>query len=416
MLPSANHDLARLLSVLHQSEQRILAWQSALTASRAMPPEHGGDGELAKAQWLETLLQSLAITDVKRFDAKDARVSSGLRPNLICRIPGQSPQTLWIFSHLDVVAPGDLSAWSHDPWSVQRQGDLIFGRGVEDNQQGMVSSLLLAHALKTQNITPKLTLGLVFMADEECGNRFGLSHILASAPQLFSEHDYYLVPDFGRPGADLIEVAEKATFWLKITTQGEQCHASTPQKGHNAFVAGSAIVLALSQELPKRFPESNPLFSPPHSTFVPSRHEANVQGINIVPGRNIFYLDCRILPEIPPQRVVQAVEELVQTISQNYGVTSRVTLEHEQTASAMDATHPHLKVLQEAVKAVYGLTPRIGGVGGGTVAALLRQRGLPAMVWACLLDTCHSPDEHASLTAIQNDSCVFAQILMQGHD
>ncbi|MCR5813010.1 MAG: M20 family metallo-hydrolase [Desulfovibrio sp.] len=415
MSQTANHDLSRLLSLLHQSEQRIIDWQSALTACRALPPEHGGDGELAKAQWLETLLQSLQITDRKRLDAKDVRVSSGLRPNLLCRIPGQSQKTLWILSHLDVVGPGDLSAWKTDPWCVQRQGDLLFGRGVEDNQQGMVSSLLLAHALKTLDITPTLSLGLVFMADEECGNRFGLSHILKTRPELFSDQDYYLVPDFGQPKADLIEIAEKGTYWLKIETRGEQCHASTPHKGRNAFVAGSAMVLALHQQLPKLFPQTNPLFNPPTSTFVPSRHEANAQGINILPGRNVFYLDCRILPEIAPDDVLKAVEKLVQTISRDYGVETTVQIEHAHEASAMDAQHPHVQALQEAVQAVYGTKAKAGGVGGGTVAALLRQRGLPAMVWACLLDTCHSPNEHASLSAIQNDSCVFAHLLMQAH-
>ena len=415
MSQSAEYDLSRLLSFLKAGEQRIVDWQSALTATRALPPEHGGEGEFAKAAWLEELLQSFGITDCRRFDAIDNRVSSGLRPNIVCRIPGQSQKTLWIFSHMDVVGAGDLNAWSSDPWKVRRQGDLLYGRGVEDNQQGIVSSLLLAHALMLLKITPSQTLGLVFMADEECGNHYGLDYLLKTAPELFTDNDCYVVPDFGQPGADVIEVAEKTTLWLKVTTTGQQCHASTPEKGRNAFVAASAMVLALHKELPALFPQNDRLFSPPHSTFVPSRHEPNAQAINILPGSDTFYLDCRILPAISPQSVLAAVTQLVQKTACDFGVEVTISVENEQKASSMDPCHPHVLDLQKAIAAVYGTKARVGGVGGGTVAALLRDRGLPAMVWACLLNTCHSPDEHASISAIQNDSCVFAHLLMHAY-
>ena len=118
---------------------------------------------------------------------------------------------------------------------------MLVGRGVEDNQQGLVSMLLLAEALHACDITPELSLGLVFMADEECGNNYGLAHVLerhAALPEgerFLRADDFYIVPDSGSPtGAD-IEVAEKCLCWLKVDVSGVQCHASTPHKGRNAF-------------------------------------------------------------------------------------------------------------------------------------------------------------------------------------
>ena len=53
------------------------------------------------------------------------------------------------------------------------------------------------------------------------------------------------------------------------------------------------------------------------------------------------------------------------------------------------------------------------GIGGGTVAALLRQAGLPAVVWSCIRNTCHQHNEHSSISATIRDAQVFAHVLMQ---
>ena len=81
------------------------------------------------------------------------------------------------------------------------------------------------------------------MADEETGSAYGLEHILETAPQFFGADDLYVVPDAGSPTGELIEIAEKSQLWLEVRTIGTQCHASTPQKGRNAFLAASDMIL-----------------------------------------------------------------------------------------------------------------------------------------------------------------------------
>ena len=69
--------------------------------------------------------------------------------------------------------------------------------------------------------------------------------------------------------------------------------------------------------------------------------------------------------------------------------------------------------LRRAVTDIYQVEARPVGIGGATVAALLRQQGLPAAVWSCIDSTCHQPDEHSSITATLKDAQVFAHVLMQ---
>lgn len=404
--------LQPLIGVLAGRADRVVALQQALTACRALGPENGGQGEEEKAAFITAQLQAAGVTDLRRLDAPDDRVACGHRPNLVARIPGRSPRTLWLFAHTDVVPSGPAGEWLSDPWQVRRDGDLLYGRGVEDNQQGLVSMLLLAEALHATGLTPELTLGLVFMADEETGNTFGLAHILAAAPELFRQDDLFIVPDSGSPSGTDIEVAEKSIAQFKVHTRGLQGHASTPHKARNALTAAAAAITSLS-ELGRDFPQEDPLFDPPCSTFVPTRHDANGPGINIIPGEDVFYLDCRLLPGIDPDAVLAAARQRVAPIARHHGTDIDVELVHLQKASASAPNCPAARALVAAVQEIYGVEARPTGIGGGTVAALLRQAGLPAVVWSCIRNTCHQHNEHSSISATIRDAQVFAHVLMQ---
>ena len=404
--------LQPLIGVLAGRADRVVALQQALTACRALGPENGGQGEEEKAAFITAQLQAAGVTDLRRLDAPDDRVACGHRPNLVARIPGRSPRTLWLFAHTDVVPSGPAGEWLSDPWQVRRDGDLLYGRGVEDNQQGLVSMLLLAEALHATGLTPELTLGLVFMADEETGNTFGLAHILAAAPELFRQDDLFIVPDSGSPSGADIEVAEKSIAQFKVHTRGLQGHASTPHKARNALTAAAAAITSLS-ELGRDFPQEDPLFDPPCSTFVPTRHDANGPGINIIPGEDVFYLDCRLLPGIDPDAVLAAARQRVAPIARHHGTDIDVELVHLQKASASAPNCPAARALVAAVQEIYGVDARPTGIGGGTVAALLRQAGLPAVVWSCIRNTCHQHNEHSSISATIRDAQVFAHVLMQ---
>ncbi len=407
-----------LIRHLRAQSERAAALQAELTALPALGPENGGRGEAEKAAFIEGLLAACGVTDVRRVDSPDGRVPSGMRPNLVARVPGELSRTLWIFGHMDVVPAGDPAAWTSDPWRVRREGEFIYGRGVEDNQQALTGMLLLAEALAATGTRPRLSLGLVFMADEECGSRHGLGHVLEAARECFGPDDWYLVPDAGSPEGDVVEMAEKAQLWLKITTTGRQCHASAPERGRNAFLAGAEAAVACHAALNSAFSGRDPLFSPPVSTFEPTRHEPNGDAINILPGRDVFFMDCRLLPDVSREAVLERARAAVAEVAARRGVRIDVDVEHSQAASAtptdLPAVAPLFPALAAAVEQVYGVRPRAVGIGGATVAALLRARGLPAVVWSRILNTCHQPDERASLSHICGDAAVFGRLLMTG--
>ncbi|MFQ5676156.1 MAG: M20 family metallo-hydrolase, partial [bacterium] len=270
--------------------------EKGLTAIPALAPENDGEGEQKKSEFLQAYLQqTLKCADLQRYDAQDDRVPSGKRPNLIAKFKGSGPRTVWIMGHMDVVPPGDLSQWNGDPWTVRVEGDKIYGRGTEDNQQAIVSSLLTAKSFIDEDIQPANNIGLIFVSDEETGNEFGIQYLLKEHKNLFKNDDLIIVPDAGNEEGTLVEVAEKSILWFRFKVKGRQTHASTPELGVNAHTASANLVVKL-QTLYTIYEDVDPVFEPPGSTFEPTKKEANVPNVNTIPGEDIFYLDCRVLP------------------------------------------------------------------------------------------------------------------------
>lgn len=288
---------------------------------------------------------------------------------------------------------------------------MLFGRGVEDNHQGLVSSLMLAKVLMEQDITPGINLGIVLVADEETGSLYGVDALLKEHDDLFARNDLFLIPDSGAPDSSMIEVAEKGQLWVKATVTGKQCHASQPQLGINSLRGVSALVLELDR-LHSLFPDEDPLFSPAISTFTPTKKEANVENINTIPGRDVVYIDSRILPQIAIDDVLKAMQDIGNEVAQQYGVS--VDFEVEQREDAAPVTKPTSEIvvkLTQAVKKIYNREAKPQGIGGGTVAAFLRRKGYDAVVWSTLMNFAHQPNEQSSISNTIKDAQVMACLL-----
>lgn len=406
----------RIVRCIETYEQEMISLQIGLCAIPALAPENGGDGECRKAAFLKSYLSGAGFSPVEEISAPDDRVSSGVRPNLIVRIPGKNTKkTVWILTHMDVVPPGEPGLWRADPYRGYVSEGKLFGRGMEDNQQDLVASLFAVRAILEEGIVPENSLGLSFVADEETSSRKGLCYLLAHEANPFRQTDLIVVPDAGNPEGDFIEISEKSMLWLRFRTIGRQCHGSKPSLGKNAFLAGSHLVVKLHQGLHEAFALHDPLFDPPESTFQPTRKDANIPNINTIPGEDIFYFDCRILPCYSLDKVLETARCLADEIEARFGVTIEISpVQKVQAPPPTSADAPVVPALQDAVHAIYGLRPRLAGIGGGTVAACFRKAGYPAAVWSRHAETAHQPNEYCLIADMLGNAKVYAHLFLQG--
>lgn len=394
-------------------KQTVIDLQTHMIACPAVSPHEGGEGEHAKAEYLLGVLKAMKFDEVMLIKVKDTKAKGGYRPNIVAKYYGQNKnKTFWVMAHMDVVPPGDLSLWKTDPFKAVVKGDKIYGRGSEDNQQGLVSGLLTAKAMMDLGIRPPCNYALLLNADEEIGSQYGIVQVLKKHGKLFGKQDVFMVPDGGNSQGTMVEIAEKNMMWLKFTVLGKQTHGSTPHNGINAHRVGAQLVVKLC-DLDKKFNKKNPLFAPEvGSTFEPTKKEANVPNVNTIPGTDVFYFDCRILPCYKNEDVLKEVRKITSKVEKQFKVKVKIDIEQTHASLPTDKGASIVALTTAAAKAVYKNNPRPMGVGGGTVGAYLRNVGYPTVVFSKLDDLAHQPNEYSSIKNTLGDAKVFAHIAM----
>lgn len=370
----------------------------------ALSPANGGNGEGEKADYLTEILRKIGMDEIRRYDAPDIVP----RPNIMALKYGKNRnRTLYVMTHMDVVPTGELSLWETDPFEPVVKEGRVYARGSEDNGQELIASIFAVKALNDLGIEPEYNIGLVMVADEETGSEKGIKYIMKKG--IFRSEDLIIVPDAGAPDGSQIEIAEKSIVWLKITTTGKQCHASTPEMGINAFSVGMKYALQLQETLKKKFSDKNEIFIPPLSTFEPTKKERNVPNVNTIPGEDVFYMDCRVLPHYSLDEVIKTAKRVAKQLEEETG--ARISIEivnREVAAPPTPENAPVVKILKDAIKAVYGIEPVTVGIGGGTCAAIVRKAGFNAVVWSKIEDMAHQPNEYAVIENLMGDLKVYS--------
>lgn len=401
-------DIKAVLDYIEGHREEMVSTLIEFCRIPALGPTSDGEGELKKAEWLQRKLESFGF-EVERHDAKDDRVPSGVRPNLVVRL-GRGKERLWVLSHLDIVPPGDLTKWPCDPFNPIVKDGKVFGRGVEDNGQACIASLFALRAIRDRGLEPTRQLIFTWVSDEETGSYYGVQHLIREG--LLQNDDWALVPDWGMVSGSAIEVAEKNILWLKFTILGKQVHGSIPHKGINAHRAGADLICRIDKALHQRYKARDKLFIPPFSTFEPTKKDSNVPNVNTVPGLDVFYFDCRVIPRYRNKDIIKTVREQVKAIERLHHVKIDVEAVQDESSPPLSPKSELVSTLSKAIKRVRGRQVQIMGIGGGTVAAYFRRAGVDTVVYCSGEETGHSTGEYCRIDNLVTDSKVFATLAL----
>lgn len=399
--------IRRMQADVDRDSQEIQDFLVRMLRVKAVNPRMGGPGEQDRAEFLESFLKKEGFS-VSRVDVADSELRKA-RPNMSAELEGKGTRRLWFIVHMDTVPEGSIELWHSDPFEPVIRDGKITARGAEDNGQALVSSLFALRELKRLGVQLPFKVGVWFVSDEEFGSTYGIKYLLEHG--FFNKDDLLIVPDYGTRGGEDIEISEKGLLWLKLTTKGKQVHASLPAKGLNARRIGMKLAIGVDELLARKYAAEDPLFSEPRSTFEPTKAEPNVPNVNTIPGLDVSYFDCRVLPRYRLEDVTSDVEETVHSYEKKYGAT--ISLELIQKESAGPATSESSDVARLLARAVQQMTkvqPRFVGIGGQTVGNLFRKQGIPTAVWSTIDDVPHEPNEYSWIRNLISDTKVFAAI------
>ena len=399
-------ELEPVISRIEASREDIVHDMVEMIKVPSIGPFNGGEGESKRADQIMKYLDG--FDSVERVDVPDEAFPGVIRPNILARKNGRGKGTVWIVAHMDTVAPGDLTKWDSPPFEPRVDGDAIYGLGTEDNGQSVISSIYGAKFFRSEDLE-NMSIGLCFVSDEETRSVTGIRYLIDHG--YFSEDDFILVPDWGVPGGDMMEVAEKQVLWFTVKVRGKQTHGSTPHKGINALRVSAQAMSEIMFRLAVRYDAEDPLFRPPYSTFEPTRTVATIDSINIIPPYHEFSMDCRLLPQYDPEEMFAYVDHVLDESRMRTGADIELVMEQMTRSGAPSSTDtPEFRAFKESVEAVIGKELNVTGVGGGTCANFFRLAGMNAYVWQCGGGTLHAPNEHVYISNIMTDAKVYANL------
>lgn len=388
------------------ADRAVLSYRKEMTDTltkmisiKAVSPESGGDGEGKRADFLEGILRSWGLKP-KRYEYAD---NHGVkRPNLVVKY-GKGEKTLWLVAHIDTVAEGDRDLWKTDPFKGVVKGGKVYGRGSQDNGQGVVASMYALKALLGRDL--KYNFGLILAADEELGSVYGCRKLINE--RIFEKGDMFIVPDHGVPSGRDIEIVEKSRLVLKVTVIGRQAHAAYPNKGINALREAAKYMLETDAYLHRKYSMTTKQFPRLGSTFEMTKHEKNVDSINIIPGEEVYYLDCRVTPGYDLGQIVKELKK----IREKYAAKIRIeVVDKEEEASPMRHDSEIIMLLRKAIKDVLGEEAALIGIGGGTMARYVRLAGFDAAVWTVEHNVAHQPNEYVPIDDFMKTARVFVNL------
>ncbi len=209
---------------LSAETQRNLA--AYLKINTTNPPGN----ELAAARWLKGILDREGI-EAQILDTAELGAN---RANLYARLRGNgSKKAIALVHHMDVV-PATPSSWSVDPFSGVIKDGYIWGRGAIDMKSNGIAQLMAMIALKRSGTTLNRDIVFIGNADEELGSTGGLvfaqkhPDLLRDVEYLMTEGADNVLDSTGKVIYFGVGVAEKRTFWQRLTVYGVPSHGSRP--------------------------------------------------------------------------------------------------------------------------------------------------------------------------------------------
>ncbi|MEO8911203.1 MAG: M20/M25/M40 family metallo-hydrolase [Gemmatimonadaceae bacterium] len=324
-----------------RESQRIL--QDYLRVNTTNPPGN----ELLAARFLKQILDREGI-EAQILDTAELGTN---RANLYARLRGNgTKRAIALVHHMDVV-PATPSSWSVDPFSGAVKDGYIWGRGSIDMKGIGVAQLMAMIALKRSGAP--LTRDIVFIgnADEELTSTGGLVFV-KNHPDLLKDVEYLITEgadnfiENGKVVYFAVGVAEKRTFWQRLTVNGVPSHGSRPTK-QNPVPRLVAALYRISQyetslhvtpgvdkffrDISRTYPEpqrtwlsdvSTALKDPKAKEWILSdvswnaflRNTISLTGLagsnktNVIPGVATGDIDVRLLPDQDPAAFLETLK------------------------------------------------------------------------------------------------------------
>ena len=211
---------------------------------------------------------------------------------------GESPLTVFA-GHVDVVPPGDLSAWSGDPFCAAERGGFIYGRGACDMKAG-VAAMVCALLRESRRPNRRGCAALLLTSDEEGEAVDGTRFAVETLRKRGVAGDFCVIgePTCANEFGDAIKVGRRGSLSGTLRISGTQGHSAYPHLADNAarnlVLTTAALLREWDSRGASRRPDRPGIF--PDDGMEVVGLDSGAGAFNVIPGTASARLNFRFAP------------------------------------------------------------------------------------------------------------------------
>ena len=293
--------------------------------------------------------------------------------NLIVRRPYGKGKTIALNAHGDVVPPGE--GWTKPPYGAEIEDGKMYGRATAVSKSDFATFTFATRALEAVVKPTQGSVELHFTYDEEFGGEMGPGWLLAKG---LTHPDLMIAAGFSYQ----VITAHNGCLQMQVTVHGKMAHAAIPESGVDAMQGAVKILNALYAQ--------NTLYKQVTSKVKGINHPyLNVGFIeggtntNVVPGKVMFKLDRRMIPEENPAEVEANIRQVIEDAAAVYpGITVEIKrLLMALSMKPLAGNKPLVTALQKHGKEVFREPIPAMGTPLYTDVRLYNAHGIPGVIY-----------------------------------
>ena len=359
-------------------DEQVKFLQELVRVPTDTPPGNNTPHAIRTAELLQTMGMQ-----AERFEIPAALVQEhGLTSitNLIVRRRYGEGRVVALNAHGDVVPPGE--GWTHDPYGAEIEDGKLFGRASAVSKCDFSTFTFAVRALEAVAKPAKGSVELHFTYDEEFGGELGPGWLLANG---HTKPDLMMAAGFSYQ----VVTAHNGCLQMEVTVHGRMAHAAIPDSGVDALQGAVALLNALYAQ--------NTLYKNIRSKVEGITHPYLNVGLieggtntNVIPGKVMFKLDRRMIPEENPADVEASIREVLAKAVSDYNASRdaehaiHIDIRRMLMANAMKplpGNQPLVNALQKHGTEVFGEPIPAVGTPLYTDVRLYVERGIPGVIY-----------------------------------
>ena len=317
-----------------------------------------------------------------------------------------SSQPLFVFAgHTDVVPPGPVDQWQHDPFTPTISGTTLYGRGAADMKGSIAAMISACERFIGEYPDHDGSIAFLITSDEEGPAVDGTVKIVELLQQRDTTIDWCLVgePTSTNTVGDVVKNGRRGSLSGTLKIIGTQGHIAYPHLADNPI---HRFAPALNDLVNEKWDGGNEFFPP--TSFQISNINAGTGANNVIPGTVEILFNLRFSTEITEDRIRQRIENILNAHQLEYELIWALSGNPFLTPGG-----ELIEATRAAIRNVCDFETELSTSGGTSDGRFIAPTGAQVIELGPVNASIHKIDENVDTEELENLCRIYQQILVQ---